>query len=475
LNGNNIHNLGPEAAKTRRFKIMSITLSTNMRNTLTSLNTTQNLIAKSNERLSTGKRINSALDGAANFFTSKGLQTRADRLSVVRDGIGQGQKTLDSAQKAIQSMQTLIRSTSAELSAELRNQANARVSTVYSFANLNDSLSNNTLSSRDRLDTGESITISINGDGGSGSFTLNAASSAQAIILAINNTVAASALNDNTGSGNATRPRVRAYLSNGTSGQLVIEAVGSTSTNGTAITPTLRIANNGTANAAGSITQDITEVFSLAGDPNGTATLGTTALNATGSFIERTSANLTDKRQTLANNYKTLLNQIESLARDAGYGGVNLLQNDTLRVSFNEDDSTALTVTNSFIDRGSLRLTGETSGNGLTYTGTLLNDSVRGNFNSNAEIKNAIRNLTNADNSLTSTATRIAANQITLEVRKDFTESQVKTFGAGADDLVVADVNEEGANLLALQTRQQLSVQALSLAGQSEQAILRLF
>ena len=45
----------------------------------------------------------------------------------------------------------------------------------------------------------------------------------------------------------------------------------------------------------------------------------------------------------------------------------------------------------------------------------------------------------------------------------------------GADNLVVADLNEEGANLLALQTRQQLSTQALSLASQSDQAILRLF
>ena len=45
----------------------------------------------------------------------------------------------------------------------------------------------------------------------------------------------------------------------------------------------------------------------------------------------------------------------------------------------------------------------------------------------------------------------------------------------GADNLVLADTNEEGANMLALQTRQQLSIQALSLASQANQAVLRLF
>jgi flagellin-like hook-associated protein FlgL len=46
---------------------------------------------------------------------------------------------------------------------------------------------------------------------------------------------------------------------------------------------------------------------------------------------------------------------------------------------------------------------------------------------------------------------------------------------SGADNLVLADTNEEGANLLALQTRQQLSSTALSLASQADQQVLRLF
>jgi flagellin-like hook-associated protein FlgL len=67
------------------------------------------------------------------------------------------------------------------------------------------------------------------------------------------------------------------------------------------------------------------------------------------------------------------------------------------------------------------------------------------------------------------------ANMTVAKTRQDFTKEAVKTLDIGSDQLVVADINEEGANLLALQTRQQLSTQALSLAAQSEQAVLRLF
>jgi len=51
----------------------------------------------------------------------------------------------------------------------------------------------------------------------------------------------------------------------------------------------------------------------------------------------------------------------------------------------------------------------------------------------------------------------------------------INTLQTGADNLVLADTNEEGANLLALQTRQSLSTTALSLSAQADQAVLRLF
>ncbi len=62
-----------------------------------------------------------------------------------------------------------------------------------------------------------------------------------------------------------------------------------------------------------------------------------------------------------------------------------------------------------------------------------------------------------------------------MKVREDFTKEMINTLKAGADGLVLADQNEEAAKLLSLQTSQQLGVQALSLASQSQQGILRLF
>src|SRR5690606_38054086 len=69
----------------------------------------------------------------------------------------------------------------------------------------------------------------------------------------------------------------------------------------------------------------------------------------------------------------------------------------------------------------------------------------------------------------------IANDLAIIQTRRDFTESTINTLKAGADDLTVADQNEEGANLLALQTRQALGTTSLALASQSQQSVLRLF
>ena len=62
-----------------------------------------------------------------------------------------------------------------------------------------------------------------------------------------------------------------------------------------------------------------------------------------------------------------------------------------------------------------------------------------------------------------------------VQNRQDFTKAMINTLQTGADNLILADTNEEAANMLALQTRQQLSQTALSLASQADQAVLRLF
>ena len=62
-----------------------------------------------------------------------------------------------------------------------------------------------------------------------------------------------------------------------------------------------------------------------------------------------------------------------------------------------------------------------------------------------------------------------------VQTRQDFTKSMIDTLQTGSDNLVLADTNAEGANLLALQTRQSLATTSLSLAAQSAQNVLKLF
>src|SRR6185503_18982493 len=105
-------------------------------------------------------------------------------------------------------------------------------------------------------------------------------------------------------------------------------------------------------------------------------------------------------------------------------------------------------------------------------------DSIRGQIDQLAQDSgiNGI-NLLNGDalTTLRSQSQSLSSNLQTVQVRQDFTKSMINTLQTGADNLTLADSNEEGANLLALQTRQQLSTTALSLAVQSDRNVLRLF
>ena len=72
-------------------------------------------------------------------------------------------------------------------------------------------------------------------------------------------------------------------------------------------------------------------------------------------------------------------------------------------------------------------------------------------------------------------AKALGSNVALLQTRLDFSSAYANELQAGADKLILADITEEGANLVALQTRQQLGISSLSFAGQAEQSILSLF
>jgi flagellin len=154
--------------------------------------------------------------------------------------------------------------------------------------------------------------------------------------------------------------------------------------------------------------------------------------------------------------FNTIRGQIDSLAEDANIRGVNLLQGDTLTTFFNEDRTNTLA----------------TVGSDLSAAGLGLKVA---NFSNTANVQLSIDQALTALDTVRNFGTTIANSLSIIQTRRDFTESTISILKAGAADLVTADQNEEGANLLALQTRQQLGVTALSLAAQSQQSVLRLF
>jgi len=167
----------------------------------------------------------------------------------------------------------------------------------------------------------------------------------------------------------------------------------------------------------------------------------------------------TTERSSLAAQFDSLRGQITDLAEDANYKGTNLLDNDDLVVKFNESSpSNTLTI------------------NGFSADATTLGIvAAAGNWALDANINTAVTNLDTASSSLRTESKNLSSNLAVVNTRLEFTTNMVNTLTKGAENLTLADMNEEGANLLMLQTRQALSTTALSLASQAAQSVLRLF
>ncbi len=166
-------------------------------------------------------------------------------------------------------------------------------------------------------------------------------------------------------------------------------------------------------------------------------------------------------RAGLATQFDSIRSQITQLAADAGFNGINLLDSGSssnLTVTLNEGGTSSVTI------------------NAVDFSSSGLNIAASANsWAGSADISAASTNLTAALSTLRSQSQAFGSNLSTVQIRQDFTKAMINTLQTGADSLTLADSNEEGANLLALQTRQQLSTTALSLASQASQAVLRLF
>ena len=198
--------------------------------------------------------------------------------------------------------------------------------------------------------------------------------------------------------------------------------------------------------------------------------LGLSAADA-GSLTSATGISVTANsamRTSLIDQYNTLRSQIGKLSEDAGYNGTNLLDGNILKLVFNEKTGSSrntLDIQGFTIDAESLGI--KQAGNAAVANTT--------NFQNDLDLTKADEALTTALTTLRGMASTLGANLAVVQSRQDFTSSMMTTLKTGADNLVLADTNEEGANLLALQTRQQLSQTALSLAAQADQSVLKLF
>jgi flagellin len=374
---------------------MSISLSSGVRNALSAIQSNSSQAEVQQKRLATGKKVNSAIDNPANFFTSQGLKSRSSDLGRLLDGIAQGAKTLEAADKGIKSITKLVEAAQGAARQALQNAST-------------------NLSSTGSALVGGAAKTAVAGD--AGNLVIKAGSTTTTVAVATGDTI-----------------------------QKVVDAL---NVEGTGLR-----AEVGTDNKLKVTAQNGESLEVLTGTAATTTFAGLTA-----GVVARDSTTTNATRENLAKQFDDLRTQIDQLSKDTGYNGINLLNGDSLKVAFNEKDTSSLTI------------------KGVTFDSTGLGITTADNkLQANSDINNAIKELTAGVDKLRSQASTFGSNLSVVQNRQEFTKDFIDTLETGADQLVLADQNEEAAKLLTLNTRQQLSQTALSLASQADQGVLRLF
>lgn len=374
-----------------------ISLTASIRSNLLSLQQTQSLMDTTQERLSTGKKVNSAIDNPSSYYTAQSLTNRASDLSSLLDSMGQAVQTIQAANEGIEAITDFVQ------------QAKALANTARDNATVKGTTSSGTYTAA--ADT-QNITVKIDG----------VADQDIEVTLADTDTLEQAAT------------KIATALNGSTNGvkdaeDTVIGGFTATVENGQ-----IKISNSKgiVANVSGTIS----------------------GITFNGEIGNST-------RTTSMKQYNEILDQIDQLAKDSGYKGVNLLQGNSLKVVFNEDRSSYLTINGTFAD---------TSDKGLK-----ISRAEDWTNPDNEAIDASISELENAITSLRNMASEFGNNYSIVENRENFTESLINVLEEGSDKLTLADMNEESANMLALQTRQQLAINSLSLASQAAQSVLSLF
>jgi flagellin-like hook-associated protein FlgL len=186
-----------------------------------------------------------------------------------------------------------------------------------------------------------------------------------------------------------------------------------------------------------------------------------TGLISAAKGVAQSALSTSDKtvQSKLADQYNTIRAQIDNISSDSGYRGLNLLSStNTLTVTFNESASSQLNVVGFLANSTGLSL-----------------GAAGGSWQSTSSITADAASMDTAISTLRTNTQTLAANLNIITTRQDFTDSMINTLQTGADNLTLADMNQEGANMLMLQTRQSLGTTSLSLSSQAAQSVLKLF
>lgn len=509
-----------------------VTLSASVRQSLLSLQGTTNLIERTQGRLSTGLRVASAIDDPVSFFSAKSLSDRAGDLLEKKDGIDQGISTVTGALDGVEGIEALVRQMKG-IANSMKSATASQVSDLVSQFNdlraqINNLATDATYQGTNLINgTGQTLQIEFSEQTASllnvSSVDLRAGTAglsvtSQAAFTSATFPVSHGEINAaSAGSGN-----LAGYLSTGTftltfagptttytAGQTVSFSYGTgsdtfslvagtgsdlTVTNGQALTVEVVTATDqlSTGNEFALATNGNRNlVFSIGG-----TTAATTATSTGGDTLSLTYAGsrtitLTTADGPVAFEYGTA----DLLFRVGSGQSVVLSSTGTVLANVQFYDSntagafTGTTTAAQYFTEanGAASIAAVTAGDtGTARQGVAIasfstaieaqTDSARYvRAGDTATLNAAISELDTALTTLRTQASSLGSNVALLNTRLDFTEQYVNTLQGGADKLTLADINEEGANLLALQTRQQLGIQSLSLAAQAEASILQLF
>jgi flagellin len=415
------------------MSLSNITLSAAVRQNLLSLQGTADLLATTQGRLATGKKVNSALDNPTNFFTAAGLDSRASDISNLLDSIGNGVQVLQAANTGITSLSKLV-DTAKSIANQVLQQPSGYTSRATFTGNAPTGAGPLAVAGT-AADLTNAGTNSLQGQA-----LVFKTSAITTTTLTVSNVAGAGNVNSISGLNSALAAAgVQLQASLNVNGSLTF-----TSSNDAA--------SQTITNGAGFVAPPVTSSSSV-NISGGAAFTGGVIVAAVADAVSQAT------RSGLVTQYNQIITQITTTAQDSSFNGVNLLNGDSLKLVFDETGKSTSTITGVTFNPAGLGLAALTAGN--DFIDTTATNTVLANLNT-------------ASTTLRSQASAFGANLSIVEIRQNFNKSLINVLQTGSAALTLADSNEEAANSQALSTRQSIATSALSLANQAQQSVLQL-